>query len=209
MPSATRRGRGRPSGRDAAASRLELLDAAAAEFAARGYRGATVDAIARRAGLSKGTFYWVFDSKDDVFRALLEERIDRPVHAIADLITSADGAGSGAAAGDVLGALVRTDREAVLLLHEYWLAAARDRRTARGYADRQRALRDALSRAFEARHAADGVPLAVPAEDLAEAFIALALGLSMDALVDPASVSPSLFGEIASLIYDGMVHRSS
>lgn len=208
MSSATRRGRGRPSGRDADASRRELLDASAAEFAARGYRGATVDGIARRAGLSKGTFYWVFDSKDDVFRALLEERIDRPVRAIADLIAAADGPGSGAAAGDVLGGLLRTEREVVLLLHEYWIAAARDRRTARRYAAHQRALRDALGRAFEVRHAADDVQLAIPAEDLAEAFIALALGLSMDALVDPASVSSGLFGEIASLIYDGMAHRA-
>jgi AcrR family transcriptional regulator len=208
VSSATRRGRGRPRGRDADASRRELLDAAAAEFAARGYRGATVDGIARRAGLSKGTFYWVFGSKDDVFRALLEERIDRPVRAIADLIAVAGGPGTGAAAGDVLGGLLRTDRDVVLLVHEYWIAAARDRRTARRFADRQRALRDALARAFEVRHEADGVQLAIPAEDLAEAFIALALGLSMDALVDRASVSPGLFGEIASLIYDGMVHRA-
>lgn len=208
MSSATFRGRGRPSGRDADASRLELLDAAAAEFAARGYRGATVDGITRRAGLSKGTFYWVFDSKDDVFRALLEERIDRPVHAIANLIASAGGPGSGAASGEVLGELLRTEHEVVLLLHEYWIAAARDRGTARRYAAHQRALRDALGGAFEVRHAADGVPLAIPAEDLAEAFIALAVGLSMDALVDPASVSSGLFGEIASLVYDGMVHRS-
>ena len=161
----------------------------------------------RRAGLSKGTFYWVFDSKDAVFRALLEERIDRPVRAIADVI-AAEGPGSGAAAGDVFAGLLQTDRDVVLLLHEYWLAAARDRRTARLYAAHQRVLRDALGRAFEVRHAADDVPLAIPAEDLAEAFIALALGLSMEALVDPASVSSGLFGEIASLISDGMVHRA-
>lgn len=206
MKSSTARERGRPSGRDSGASRRELLDAAAAEFAALGYRGATVDSIVRRAGLSKGTFYWVFDSKDDAFRALLEERIDRPVRAIAELIASADA--PGVAAGDVLRGILRADREVLLLLHEYWIAAARDRRTARRYAARQRALRDTLARAFEVRHEADGVQLAIPAEDLAETFIALALGLSMDALVDRGSVSPDLFGEIASLIYDGMVHRA-
>lgn len=48
-----------------------LLDAALVEFSANGYMAATVEAIARRAGLSKSGFYAHFPSKEAVFEALL------------------------------------------------------------------------------------------------------------------------------------------
>jgi hypothetical protein len=68
-------------------------------------------------------------------------------------------------------------------------------------------LRDDLAHALEARHARTGVPLAVPAPALATAFIALAEGLSGEALMDPDSVEEGLFGEVLSLVYDGLAAR--
>ncbi|MEA2349239.1 MAG: hypothetical protein QOG86_180, partial [Thermoleophilaceae bacterium] len=59
-------------------ARADLLDAALAVVAKRGYRDSSVDEIAERAGYSKGAVYWHFDGKDDLFLALLEERVDRP-----------------------------------------------------------------------------------------------------------------------------------
>ena len=53
--------------------RQRLLDAAAAEFAAKGLDGARIDDISLAAGLAKGTVYNYFDSKLDVFRAVIEE----------------------------------------------------------------------------------------------------------------------------------------
>ncbi len=48
----------------------------------------------------------------------------------------------------------------------------------------------------------------IPADELATAFIALAEGLSLEALLDPESVGEGLLGEIFSLVYDGMVARA-
>ena len=44
-------------------------------FAERGYRDASMDEIVGRAGYSKGALYWHFSSKEDLFFALLEERV--------------------------------------------------------------------------------------------------------------------------------------
>jgi AcrR family transcriptional regulator len=60
-------------------SRQELLRAAADVFAERGFRDAKIDEVAERAGYSKGALYWHFTSKDDVFFALVEEHVDRPM----------------------------------------------------------------------------------------------------------------------------------
>jgi len=51
----------------------KLLDAAAAEFGERGYHDAAISGITQRAGAALGTFYTYFDSKEQVFRALVED----------------------------------------------------------------------------------------------------------------------------------------
>ncbi|MFU2052308.1 TetR/AcrR family transcriptional regulator [Bordetella hinzii] len=50
----------------------QILDAALAEFSARGYAAARMDDIARRAQLSKGGLYGHFTSKEQVLAALLD-----------------------------------------------------------------------------------------------------------------------------------------
>ena len=58
------------------ARRREILDAAFAEFSAKGYAGASMEAIARRARASKETLYAWFESKESLFNTLLATRID-------------------------------------------------------------------------------------------------------------------------------------
>lgn len=50
-----------------------LLETAAAEFARVGFEQASVDVIAERAGVAKGTVYLYFDSKAGLFRAVLSQ----------------------------------------------------------------------------------------------------------------------------------------
>jgi Transcriptional regulator len=51
----------------------KLLDAAAVEFGERGYHEASITGITRRAGTALGSFYTYFDSKDEIFRALVDD----------------------------------------------------------------------------------------------------------------------------------------
>jgi len=53
------------------------MEAAISVFARSGFDRATVDEIVREAGFSKGAFYVHFESKEDLFWAMLEERISR------------------------------------------------------------------------------------------------------------------------------------
>jgi len=52
-----------------------ILAAALAEFAAHGFSGARVDAIARRAGTNKRMLYHYFGDKEALFRAVLRKKI--------------------------------------------------------------------------------------------------------------------------------------
>ncbi|HMC92367.1 MAG TPA: TetR/AcrR family transcriptional regulator [Allosphingosinicella sp.] len=51
----------------------KLIDAAAAEFGERGYHDAAITGITQRAGVALGSFYTYFNSKEEVFRALVRE----------------------------------------------------------------------------------------------------------------------------------------
>lgn len=53
-------------------TRQQILEAALAEFAARGYEGARVDAIADKAGANKRMLYHYFGNKDELYLAVLE-----------------------------------------------------------------------------------------------------------------------------------------
>src|SRR4051812_37581810 len=54
-------------------SRQRICAAAAAEFAARGYAGASVDRIARAARLNKAMIYYHFKSKAALYREILHD----------------------------------------------------------------------------------------------------------------------------------------
>jgi AcrR family transcriptional regulator len=51
--------------------RQQIMDAALACFARKGYHKTTMDDIVAESGLSKGTLYWYFRSKDELFLSLV------------------------------------------------------------------------------------------------------------------------------------------
>src|SRR4249920_3188746 len=53
----------------------ELASAALELFVERGFAATRLDDVAKRAGVSKGTLYLYFDSKDDLFKAVVREGI--------------------------------------------------------------------------------------------------------------------------------------
>jgi AcrR family transcriptional regulator len=52
-------------------TRDKLLEAAEVEFGERGFHEAGISGITYRAGVALGTFYTYFDSKEEIFRALV------------------------------------------------------------------------------------------------------------------------------------------
>jgi AcrR family transcriptional regulator len=57
----------------------EILDAALDLFVERGYAATRLEDVAQRAGVSKGTVYLYFDSKEDLFKAVVRSGIVRAI----------------------------------------------------------------------------------------------------------------------------------
>jgi AcrR family transcriptional regulator len=72
----------------------QLVELGEELFAERGYAKASMDELARRAGVTKPVIYELFGSKEGLFRACLEGLALRLADAIADAARGADAAGS-------------------------------------------------------------------------------------------------------------------
>jgi AcrR family transcriptional regulator len=59
---------------DGSAKRRQIMEGARTVFLASGFDGASMNDVARAAGVSKGTLYVYFDSKEQLFEALIREQ---------------------------------------------------------------------------------------------------------------------------------------
>lgn len=53
-------------------TRKRILETAAAEFAARGFDGTSLNQLIERLGISKGSFYYYFDDKADLYSTVVD-----------------------------------------------------------------------------------------------------------------------------------------
>jgi AcrR family transcriptional regulator len=201
MPMRSERVRRRPR----AETRRDLLDAAARVFARRGLHGASVEAVSEEAGFSRGALYSNFKSKEDLFLALYEERIERRRRELREVMKRAGGpaAGLAPASANVMQSLER-EREWFLLYFEFALHAARDAE----FADRFERIRE-QGLAELAAGIADGLEKAglnssLDPTDLAVALKAVSYGLALERLVNEDAVSNELLGRVMELIFRGI-----
>ncbi len=66
-----------------------LIEAAAAEFGERGFHEAAITGITRRAGVALGTFYTYFESKEEVFRAVVRDMSQATRQHVAEAVKEA------------------------------------------------------------------------------------------------------------------------
>ena len=100
--------------------RDEILAAARDVFSREGFHSTTIAAVARAAGLSYGSIYWYFDSKEALFHALMESEAaalrDHIAAGLAEPPTDDDPLAPFRAAVRLMFEFFETDRAAVTLL---------------------------------------------------------------------------------------------
>jgi AcrR family transcriptional regulator len=70
---------------------LEILEAAFLEFSRNGYATTTLDQIAERAGVTKGTIYVYFESKEQLFISMVHELMKATLDTVQKLFERHDG----------------------------------------------------------------------------------------------------------------------
>jgi AcrR family transcriptional regulator len=170
-------------------NREVVLDAARRVFLARGYAGASVEAIAEEAGFSRGVVYSQFGSKADMFLALLDRRI---VERAADNERVAGDLAGTDAVRALLGAAAR-DAAAepgwARLLVEFRVSAGRDPELNDRYARAHARTLDALVALLGAIHERAGQTPAVPLRSMAEFMTGVGSAVALERLANPDALA--------------------
>jgi AcrR family transcriptional regulator len=179
-------------------NREALLTAARELVDERGYAGTSVEAVARRAGLTTGAIYSIFGSKVELLTQVFQ--VHRPIPSLAEIgRRRRDMAGVLEAYGRYWARRLRSPdaRMAVELALELQLAILRDQavfdEARAAFATGRSQLAEELAAAAEAR--SESLP--VPAEELATSLIAAMQGLSQIALIVDGVPDEAVFGSVA------------
>jgi AcrR family transcriptional regulator len=69
----------------------EILDAALELFVEKGFAATRLEDVAQRAGVSKGTVYLYFDSKEELFKSVIRSGIVRAIEEAEELVSGYEG----------------------------------------------------------------------------------------------------------------------
>ena len=185
-------------------TRAQLLDAAERVFARDGLRGASVDKIALEAGYSTGAVYSNFKGKEDLFLTLIEERIDPRLGTVYEALEAELAAGvTPLEASRRFVSALRGERDAFLLLIDFWGQAIRDPTAAERFAQRHARLRATIGRLLDAAIGEHQPGVGLPTDQLASSLIALANGFAIGFLADPDAVPDDAFGHAIGALVQG------
>ena len=173
-------------------TRERLLDAAADEFKRRGYHGASLEAIAEAAGYTKGAIYSNFDTKADLFKALVDRHIDAELaiqaqqfagKSLEEVIQELD---------EVFERQVERDPQWIALELEFALAGMRDPEVRRRLVAGSEDLRDRTGASIDRLLANAGRAAPFTGRELSVLFNAMATGLALQQMLEPETVDAKL-----------------
>jgi AcrR family transcriptional regulator len=192
-----------------ARTRAKILAAARRVFERRGFHGASLDQVAREAGFTKGAVYSAFDSKADLFFALLAERAAERRAQIEGVV------GEGFEGEALVTEISRRFAQTVAAERDWWAVViefatvvARDEALRARYAEHHDAMREAIARAVETSAAANGDGTVLDPRAVATISIALNNGLTLESLLSPGEVPPSLYIEAQAALYRGTTEEA-
>lgn len=180
--------------------RRQVLDAALAVFAQKGFDGASMDDVAAAAGFTKGALYSNFAGKDDLFLALMDQQVARRISLISDLLAA--NAIDPTAIGHALTEAAIDDRDWQLLFFEYWARAVRDPAIRERFLADRRRLRSTIADVTQRLLDETGRGSTMPVEQLTIVLLALSNGLAVEGLIDPTDVPGDIFATVLTTLTD-------
>lgn len=192
-----------------AETRRRLLAAAATVFRRRGLQGASIEAITEEAGFTRGAFYSNFRSKDELFIALLHDRVYSGFRRMLERAPDQSESELEQLRHSARELARRYEGKEGRWLFELWLEllahAARDPEFASLAATFWTGNRKLIAEMASRNAKATGNELPVAAEHLATAQIALDIGLAVQHLVDPEAVPLEVYPELFELLFGRFV----
>jgi AcrR family transcriptional regulator len=188
-------------------TRQELVSAAEACFVSRGFHASSVDEVAERAGYTKGAVYSNFASKEDLFFAVYEGRVERVLTEVVPGLRQ--GSAEGAFDWLATGAIERRDRDDGWLaaFFEFWAHVLRHPELRERFAAIHARFLEPMAEGV--RQLAEDRGLALPGDVTASqvvlAWNAMELGLGLERLTQPQAVDGAMGRRMGWLLLDAVL----
>ena len=188
-----------------AETRASLLAAAAEVFSQRGFQAASVDQVAEAAGFTKGAVYAHFESKEDLFLAMLDERFAERMAEIREVLADEhDPEEQAREAGEGFMAHIDSDPAWAPLFFEFWAHAVRNPDVAGKLVTRYGALRAAVADAIRHRAGEVGMEPPIACDDIAAMTFAMANGAALEHMLEPERIPAELYGRMLEIFFRGL-----
>ena len=188
-------------------TRQELVTAAEACFVTRGFHATSVDQVAERAGYTKGAVYSNFASKEDLFFAVYERRVEQT---LTEVVPSLRQAGAEHAFDWLAtGTIERRDRDDgwLAVFFEFWAHALRHPELRERFAAIHARFLEPLAEAV--RVLAEDRGLALPADVTAGqvvlAWNAMEVGLGLERLTQPQAMDGVMARRLGWLLLNAVL----
>jgi AcrR family transcriptional regulator len=187
------------------ATRRKLLLAAERIFARDGFEAARLEDIAALAGYTRGAFYANFQSKEDIFFALLERWVGQRISEVDALLAQRESPAKLLRALREHYAQITQDRCLALLSLEFKLFAIRHPEAHARLRARQRRLRASGGDLLRPIARVAGRTLPISCTAAATGFGALSSALSLEHFVDPTMVSEQETRHLLVVFFDAVL----
>jgi AcrR family transcriptional regulator len=189
-------------------TRAELIAVADRRFSSDGYHATSLDAVADEAGFTKGAVYSNFASKEDLFFAVYERRVERWL-AAAGHVPEADDVDA-AVREQVAAAAARRDHDdgwlAVFL--EFWTHVIRHPEHRARFAELHARAMEPFVGGLDRLAGERGAVPGLDSRELATAFMGVSTVLGLERLTRPDVVGPELSVKVHELFLDAMGRAS-
>lgn len=173
---------GQPKGDKRARTRAALIAAAAETVAEKGFEGASLEEVARRAGMTRGAIYGNFRNREELFVAVAESRWSPIIPAVTPGMTYAERM---RALGEAVVAALPARRAAAVGAASFTLYALRNAELRRRLADTNAGIYAQTAEAIRATGGEADLPM--PIDD----FVRMTHGV-IEGLVQLANLTPEL-----------------
>ena len=186
-------------------TRARLMRSAASVAAERGLERASLAAVAEHAGYTKGAVYANFESKEDLFLAMLDARFAERLAELDRILSTEDDPDTQAreaAAGFM--AAIAAEPEWERLFFEFAVHAARHEEFRLELVARYRGMRRRIAELLERRAERLGIEPAIPAEQVATMTFAMANGIALERMLEPDAVEDWMAPEMMAAFFSGL-----
>ncbi len=188
-----------------ARTRTRLMRSAARVCARRGLNRASIDEVVADAGYTKGAFYANFQSKEELFLAMLDERFAERLREIEHRsFSESEMEEQARGAGEDFTRYLAADPDWQQLFFEFATHAAREESFRLQLVDRYRALRHGIAGIFRRRAEELNLQFPFDADDVAMMTFAMANGFALERMLEPDGANEELFGQMLSVFFAGL-----